>query len=220
MENIFYSIIKSDCQEISSSLNENGLLEFTIPKNCTDEEFSKYFRSLGTEEHSKIADKQKKSKEVFRKKVNKMIDKYRKEFDLPFMIDLRIQSKTQKINDCNGEFHGWVYESNLMIISILQYFPDELVEKIIRYTVYLIACQYEESYSKIKYMSVGALEFPDGEESIKQQYEVPEEAKYHVSVPYSKIKKMETDYKAACNQFSGDLKKHPIHYIQDPYINK
>lgn len=209
MENIFYSIIKADCQEINSSLNENGLLELTIPKNCTDEERSKYFRSLGAEERSKIADKQKKAKEAFRKKVNKMIDKYKKEFNLPLMIKLRLQNKTEKLNNCSVELHGLVFDSNLSIISILQYFPDELVEKIIRCTVYMIACQYEELCSQIKGISTGMFKFPDGEIE-SNTYEVSEEAKYRISVPYSEIEKIKADYEAACYQFREDLKKRQL----------
>lgn len=213
MENIFYSIIKADCQEISSSLNENGLLEFTIPKNCTNEELSKYFRSLGVEEHSKIADKQKKAKEVFRKKVEKMIDKYRKEFDLPFIIRLRLQNETKKLNDCNVDLHGIVFTGHLSIVSILQYSPDELVEKIIRCTVFMIACQYEERCSQIKGMTTSVFMFPDGEIENSTYFEIPEDTKYRISVPYSKIEKINTDYEAACNQFLENLDKRPINYI-------
>lgn len=212
MENIVYSIIKADCQEISSSLNENGLLEFTIPKNCTDEEFSRYLCSLGAEERSKITDKQKKTKEAFRKKVNEMIDKYKKEFDLTLFIKLRLQNKTKKVNDYNVQIQGIEFNGNLSIISILQYFPDELVEKIIRCTVYMIACQYQELYSQVKGMSVGTFKFPD-EEIESKTYKISEEEKYRIPVPYSEIEKIKTDYEAACNQFFEDLDKHPISYI-------
>ena len=138
-----------------------------------------------------------------------MVNKYTKEFELPFEIKRRIQSKTKKLNDCNDEFHGWVYESNLLIKSLLQYLPDKLVEKIIRYTVYLIAWQYEESYRQVKTMSIGSFEYPDGVKSITH-FKVAEEAKYHISVPYSEIKKMESAYKVACKQIIEDLEKRPI----------
>lgn len=212
MENIFYSIIKADCQGISSSLNENGLLEFMIPKDCTDEEFSKYLCSLGAEECGKIADKQKKTKKVFRKKVDIMIDKYKKEFDIKLMINLRLQNKTKKLNDYNVQVQGIEIYGNLSVSSILQYFPDELVETIIRGSVYMIACKYEELCSQIKGVSVGVFQFPD-EEIKNGTYQIQEEAKYHISVPYSEIEKIMADYKAACNQLFEDLKKRPINYI-------
>ncbi len=210
MKNIFYSIIKADCQEISSSLNDNGLLEVTIPKNCTNEELSKYFYNFGEEEQSKIVDKQKKAKEVFRKKVKKMIEKYRKEFDLDLIISLRIQNDTKKLNDCRVEVHGISFDSNLLVSSFLQYSPDELVEKMIRSTVFEIACQYAELWDKIKSMSAGVFE-PSGGET-KTQYKVSEKGKYRVSVPDSEIKKINEDYETACKQIVEDLSKRSIRY--------
>ena len=64
MANIFYSLIIEDCQEIRSSVKENGLLELVIPKECSSKEFTDYFRSLDL---VAIADKQAKEKEKFRK---------------------------------------------------------------------------------------------------------------------------------------------------------
>lgn len=210
MESIFFSVIKEDCQEVSSSQKENSLLEVVAPKNCTDREILKYIKSLNPEEYSKIVDKQKKTKEAFRKKVNKMIDKYREEFNLPFLISLRLQTKTKKLNDCNVELHGIVFEGHLSIAVILQYFPDELVEKIIRCTVYMIACEYEDLFSKIKGLTVGALSFPDGEiESVKYS-DIPEEAKYRISVEYSEIQKIKSDYNLAVKQVLDEMKRQTI----------
>lgn len=73
MDNLFFRVTKEDCQEVSSSQNENGLLEIVAPKNCDDKEIIKHIMGLGTTEY----DKQKRAKEAFRKKVSKMIDKYR-----------------------------------------------------------------------------------------------------------------------------------------------
>ena len=133
-------------------------------------------------------------------------------FDLTLFIKLRLQNKTKKVNDYNVQIQGIEFNGNLSIISILQYFPDELVEKIIRCTVYMIACQYEELYSQVKGMSVGTFKFPDGESESKT-YKIPEEEKYRISVPYSEIEKIKADYEAACNQFLEDLDKRPISYI-------
>lgn len=93
MANIFYSIVKTDCQEIESSLNENDILEFTIPNNCTDGELSRYFCSLGVKKLVEINRKQRETLSDFREKVKGMIDKCAEEFDLPFFIVPTLQTR-------------------------------------------------------------------------------------------------------------------------------
>ncbi len=206
MDSLFFSVIKEDCREVSSSQNENGLLEIVAPKNCDDKAIIKHIMGLGTVEH----DKQKKAKEAFRKKVSEMIDKYKEEFNLPFIIRLRLQAKTKKLNDSSVERHGIVFEGNLSIAAILQYFPDELVEKIIRCTVYMIACEYEERSFEIKSLSVGTRSFPDGNIESSEHFEVPEEAKYSISLEYSEIQKIKSDYESAVKQILDGMKRQPI----------
>lgn len=206
MDSIFFSVIKEDCQEVSSSQNENGLLQIVVPQNSNDREIVKYIKSLGNE----VYDKQKKEKEAFRKKVSKMIDKYKEEFNLPFMIKLRIQAKTKKLNDSSVESHGIVFEGNLSIAAILQYFSDELVEKIIRCTVYMIACEYEERSFEVKGVSAGTRSFPGGKIESSEHFEVPEEVKYSISLEYSEIQKIKSDYESAVKEIIDGMKKQPI----------
>lgn len=213
MANIFYSIVKTDCQEIKSSLNENGLLEFTVPKNYTDGGASKYFDSLSKEERSEIVNKQKKTLKVFREKVEKMIDKYAKEFDLPIRINLKLLTKTKKLNDCNIQGPPIDLHGNLSIVAILQYFPDGLVEKIMRCTVLTLACEYEKCCSQIRNMPDGEIKYPDGEVIIVPQ-KIPEWAEYRISIPDSEVEHINADCRAACAQFEADYHKRPIGYMK------
>ncbi|MDD2978775.1 MAG: hypothetical protein PHN80_02265 [Hespellia sp.] len=206
MDSLFFSVIKEDCQEMSSSQNESGLLEVVAPKNCDDKEIIKHIMGLGTTAH----DKQKNAKEAFRKKVSKMIDKYKEEFNLPFIIKLRLQTKTKKLNDCNVECHGIVFEGNLLIAAFLQYFPDELVEKIIRCTVYMMACEYEERTFELKSLTIGTLSFPDGKIESSEHFDLPEDAKYSISLEYSEIQKIKSDYELAVKQIVDGMKRKPI----------
>ena len=86
MDSILFRIHKKDCKEVSSSIAENGFLEITVPKTDTaDTALNKYLRDLSGEKRDEIVTLQKKNNEAFRKKVKKLIDKYQKEFDLPFV---------------------------------------------------------------------------------------------------------------------------------------
>lgn len=73
---------------MSSSQIENGLLEIVMPKNYDDIEFLNYIKDLSKVEYNKILDKQEKVKKVFRENIKKLINKYKKEFKLPFTIRL------------------------------------------------------------------------------------------------------------------------------------
>lgn len=209
-ESMFFSVIKEECQEMSLSQKENGLLEIVLPKSCDDKELSKYINGLGMEEYNKIVDKQKKSKEVFRKNVAKLIEKYKKEFNLPFEIKLRLQTKSNKLNDCNVEVHGIVFKGNMSIATLLQYFPDDIVEKIIRCTVYMIACEYEELFGRINGITMGVLEYTDSESEHCYYSEIEEEKKYRISLETSEIQKIKSDYELAVKQLFEEMKKKPI----------
>lgn len=210
MESVFFTVIKEDCHEVSLSQKENGLLEIVILKECDDKEAVKYLCSLDAEECKKIVDKQKKAKEVFRNKVKILIDKYAEEFTLPFSIKFRIQTISKKINDCNVELHGNIFEGNLSIYAVLQFFSDEIVEKIIRNTVYSMACKYEIKYSEIKYSITNVINLKDRTIESSSYAEIPEELKYRVSLEYSEIKKIEADYDSAVKIVIDVLKKQPI----------
>lgn len=215
MTKIFCSIIETDCKEIKSSINEeNGFLEFTAPKNCTGGEVSEYFHSLSEEEHSEIANKQKKSQKVFRKKVREMIDKYAKEFDLPLRIELTIRAQTKRMNCYSIRQEGIDFHGNLSIMYAWQYFPDELVEKVMRGSVFGLAREYENLWSQIKGMRSGTARFPDGETESEKIYAIPEEEKYHISIPDSEIENINADYKAARSQFREDYFKYRIGYMR------
>jgi len=210
MENIFFSVIKEGCKEVSSSLKENGLLEIIMPKDCSDEHYKNFFEGLGVDECNKIVDKQKKAKEVFRNKVKNMIDKYRDELNLPFMINLRIMANTKKLSDCNVELNGIIFEGNILFSAILQYFSDELVEKIIKSEVVSIACEYETQFSMIKGVIVNRIDLKNGKNESSKYEGVPEEIKYRNPLEYSEIRNIKADYVSAVRIIVDDLRKQAI----------
>lgn len=214
MDSMFYRVIKEDCQKMSFSQKENGLLEIVMPKDYDNKELSKFISGLGSEEYSKIVDKQKKAKEVFRNKAKQMIDKYREEFKLPFLINLRIQTKTKKFNDCSVELHGIVFEGHLSLVFFLQYFSDELLEKIIRCTVFIMACEYEQRFSELDVVTTNVFNISDGGIKRINCTKIPKEAKYRITLEYSEIEKIKADYDAAYKQILDDMKKYPIMYTR------
>ena len=198
---IFVRIKREDCQSIISSQLDSGLLEIVIPKNCAESEINKHLNSIRSE-FAAIGVKQKEETEIFRKKVKKLIDQYAKEFELHFLIKLRLQKKTKKLNDCNVEVHGVVFQGNVSLMAILQFVDDTILERIVRYTVYDMACQYEQLWSEIKERRSTVLLFPDNEVIEETRYDIPEAAKYHIAVPYSEIQKIQSDYYDAVKQFA------------------
>lgn len=210
---IFLSIRKEDCQEITSSQLDNGLLEIVGPKSCSDAELSKYLSSISSE-LSAIEKKQKKKTEVFRKKVKQLIDKYEEEFKLNVFVKLRLQEKTQKLNDCNLNLYGIEFEANVALMAALQYVPEDIAEKIIRYTVYDLACMYEQRCSEIKGFTASTIRFTESDVINESKVEVPEKAKYMITMPYSEIEKIQEDYKDAVKQFCDYLKKNHIASIK------
>lgn len=210
MESIFFSVVKQDCQEVSALQKENGLLEIIIPSDYDNNELGKYFNSLDEEEYNKIVDKQKKAKEVFRKNVNKMINKFRDEFKLPFNIKLRIQTKTKKLSDWNIDVHGIFFEGNLSLIALLQYFSDELVEKIVRNTVLSIAREYEIKVSRIQGVATCNVDFINGEIESNEFYGDLQNINYKIPLKYDEIREIISDYETGAGQIIKDMKKQPI----------
>ncbi len=211
MYNIFFRIKKTDCEDISYKFEKNGLLEITVPRASGNAEINDFFRNLGAEQLEELADKQKKYKEAFRKKTKKKINKYLKEFDLPFLVDLQLRNQTKKLNDCHVDVHGIVIEGKMLLVSVLQFVSDEIVDKIVRCTVYMLACDYENVSNNMKSITVAVNKFPEEIENISEtHYEVPKEMKYEITIPYDEIKKIQANYEEAVKQFVSEMKADPI----------
>lgn len=177
---IFFRIKNEDCQEITSSQLDNGLLEIVAPKNCSKSELNQYLNSIRSE-LDVIENKQKKATENFRKKTKQLIEKYKEEFNLNLRINLRIQTKTKKLNDCHVEAHGISFDTNMSLVTYLQFVSDDILEKIVRCTVYDAACQYENLCSE-----------------------------YRIPISNDEFQKMISDYNDAAKHFNDFLKKDPV----------
>ena len=210
---IFVRIEKDDCQEITSSQLENGLLEIVAPKNCSDADLNKYLNGLESE-FCIIEKQQKKATKIFRKKVIQLIDKYKEELNLNFSIELRLQTKTKKLNNCNVAVHGIMFIGHMTFIAILQYASDDVLEKIVRYTMYDLACQYEQLWSEINEVTMCSFKYPDGEGFTAYSSEIPQEAKYQITISYSELQNIQSEYDEAVKQFCDYMKKNPIGTIR------
>lgn len=207
---VFFRIKNENCKEVTLSQLENGILEIIAPKDYGNAEIKKYLNDHAAE-LAVIEDKQKKATENFRKKVKKLIDDYSDEFKLNFVTKLRLQVKTKKLNEGKVELHGILFEGNLALMSATQFIPDEVVEKIVRYTVYTMACQYEQIWSEIKGFKVGSFKFPDIGDVTETHYGVEESGKYHITMPYEEIQKIQEDYKEAVKQFCEYMDDNPTY---------
>lgn len=210
MDRMFFYVKNEESEELSSSQKEDSLLEIVVPTKCDDKTILEYIKSLGKEEYNEIVYKQNKAKEVFRKKVNKIIKKCKEKFKLPFVIYLRIPSKPKKLIEYNLESHGIIFEGNISISVIFQYFSEELIEKIIRYLVYMIACEYERKVGLAKDVMFICSEYPDGEIKNVICCDELEEGKYHVVLGNNEIQEIKSDYELAIKQISSDMKNRPI----------
>ena len=209
MVGLFLGITRADCKEVSSSIKENGLLEITAPKNCTDKKISEHLRTLDIDA---ILEKQKKAKETFRKKIKKLIAKYAKEFDIPFPIDLRFIAKPKYL--CNGEaeVNGIIFSGRVSFVTVLQFCPDAMVEKLVKYAVYMVAIRYEEICCNNPSFSVKTHDMMSGEDTLVGSIDVPE-SKYSINLKPSEVKKLQADYNEAVNQFHKEMEKQFISYI-------
>lgn len=208
MGNIFFNIIKKDCQEVSSYQKDNGLLDIVTPIEYDDNEVINYIKNL--DEYNFVVDKQKKAKEVFRKKVRKLIDKYSVEFNLPFYSKLRIQEKSNKLNICNLEVQGIVFEGIISISAIMQFFSDEIIEKIIKFSVYIIACKYEKLLSELGGVVVCSLNSRDKDAEYTRYEEIPEEKKYKISLENNEVEIIKSEYEFAFKEIIDYLKTQSI----------
>lgn len=81
--------------------------------------------------------------------------------------------------------HEITFYGSFSITSVLQYFPDELVETLIRGTVFILACEYKEQWEE-----------------------------YHIPISASEVERMDADYRVARNQIVDDYTKHPIYCFE------
>ena len=196
---------------MSSSIAENGRLEITVPKTDTaDTALNKYLRDLSGEKRDEIVTLQKKNKEAFRKKVKKLIDKYQKDFDLPFVTTLQIRQQTKKLNDCRVELHGIVFEGKMLLAPPLQYMSDDVIKKIVRCTVYILAVDYETKWSKINSITVGTGKYPYMNSFKTESAPVAKEEKYRIQYPYNEINLIKADYEKAIKQYIDEMNRAPI----------
>ena len=205
-----FRIIKTDCKEISYAVADNGLMDITAPSDCGNFDISAFFNSLGQAKIDEIADKQKKYKEKLRKKLHKQIKEYADEFKLPFTIDLQLRNKTKKLNDSHVEVYGISFEGKMQLAAVLQYLPEDIVDGIVRFSVYDMAIDFENVCSQITGVKVGSFQYPDVENAKEEHYGKPDEAKYQISMTHDQIKKIQVDYQNAVKQFMAEMEKNPI----------
>lgn len=211
MSTVFLSITKADCDEISYTLAKNGLMEITIPLDRDNDDVNTFLHDIDVTNLYKIADKQKKCTEAFRKKVKKMIDKCRKDFDLPIDIDLQLRVNTKKLCDGHVDVHGIVFDGKMLLASNLQYFSDDIVGKIVRYAVFVVACDYESKWSRINSVdvSIGKMS-TEFEPEREEHYAIPQKEKYRITMSPDEVKGIRSDLEKAFDQFQKVMKKTPI----------
>ena len=152
-----------------------------------------------------IADKM---KEAFREKVLKIIDEMKKEFDLKLYTTLTIKSNTRELCKAHAEVHGIDISGKIMINSILQDFSDDVVEKVIKSSVYMLAQDYEDKCSKVTSVKVGSADLSAGEIKSSTMATLPAEIKFRLNVSRQEYLKIDEDYAAAIKQINEELKKY------------
>lgn len=188
---IFLQIKKRNCQEITSSQLDNGLLEVVVPENCSNSDIDQYVDGIISSEFAVIENKQKKATEMFQKKAEQLIEKYKKHFNLNLQISLCIQTNPQKLNDCRVEFHETSFDANMSLTKYLQFVSDDILEKVVRLTVFDIACEYEtlcRNYSK--------------------------DYKYKLIMPDDELETMKSDCYDVEEQLNDFIKRDPIFSIR------
>lgn len=210
MGNIYISIIRKNCKEISSVLNDNGLLEVTVPQKFSDASITKYFRDIDADKYEEIVKIQKKGSTAFRTKVQDLVEKYRNEFKLDFIIKTRLPKKMHNIEDYHLECHGIVFEGRFSISLIFQFYSDELLEKMVKYYVYKIANEYEVQCERITGMTVGVIE-SDGNTSKSKISDVG--PVYRIPISYEELDTLERDFISSFNEFVEGYNKNPVYSI-------
>ena len=147
------------------------------------------------------------TKEAFREKATKLIDKVKKEFGITIHTKLTIKSRSKELCKGRAEVSGIVFTGNIMLCDVLIGFSDEVVEKAIRYAVYMMAIDYENKCSEIKGVSMKTADFPDGKEKDSVLMEVPAELKFQLNVSHQEYMKIVDDFNSAIKQINGELSK-------------
>ena len=148
-----------------------------------------------------------KNKDDFRKKVLKMIDEFSEGFDLKLFTKLTLKSNTHELCKSHVEVHGIDISGKIMINSILQDFPDDVVEKVIKSAVYMLAQDYEDKCSKVTSVKVGSADLSAGGIKSSTMATLPAEIKYRLNVSHQEYLKIVEDYDAAIKQINDELKK-------------
>lgn len=209
MRNMYFSIVKGNGTEVSCGVCDNGILEFQVPHNLDRKEITKILCNLKAEECNEIIGIQKKEKEKFRKKVNQMIDVYKKEFNLQFGINLRLQSKPKKLMNSQFDIYGIIPEGLITIGDILQFYPDDIVKKIVRFAVSAIAIQCENKFRKINAMETTCVSVSNGDMKKHTSY-IAENEKYHLPLSKNMMKAIENECIEAIYKVCDDMKEYPI----------
>lgn len=148
-----------------------------------------------------------KNKDAFRKKVLKMIDEYSEGFNLKLITTLTIKSNTRELCKSHVEVHGIDISGKIMINSILQDFSDDVVEKVIKCAVYMLAQDYEDKCSKVTDIKVGVADLSAKKIESSTIGILPAEIKYRLDISRQEYLKIVKDYDAAFKQINDELKK-------------
>lgn len=148
-----------------------------------------------------------KMKEAFREKVLKIIDEMKKEFDLKLYTTLTIKSNTRELCKAHAEVHGIDISGKIMLCAILQEFSDDILDKVIRYAVYMLAVDCEDKCSRIKGIKACLVAYPDTEVKSTYTADAPEGLKYCLNVTHQEYLRIVDEYNAAIKQINEELKK-------------
>lgn len=88
--------------------------------------------------------------------------------------------------------------------------PDDVIEKIVRCTVYMLALDYENKWSEINSITVGTGKYPDMDSFETKSATVSKEEKYRILYPYNEINLIKADYEKAIKQYIDEMNRAPI----------
>ena len=205
--------LDENCKEISSVIEESGLLVVTAPKGIGNEKLNEFLLGFTSEELRKIKHIQDKNKEIFRKKSHNMIKKSEEELKLPFGVSLQIRTQTKKLFDCRTEIYGITFGGIMLLAAPLQYMQDSIVERIVRYSVYLMACNYQKQWSRINTINTSIGIYPDFTPEKVESITVSDEDRYKIPVSEKTIKEIKSDYEKAVKELIDEMDKKPISYF-------
>lgn len=215
MHRLLYRLYKADCDAISSIIKDDeGVLEVTAPKMCSEDEIKRYLSSVNARQISGLIRNHKKHNKAFRKVVNDMINKYIKEYELPITsITLRLSLKTNKMLNYGVSVYGWMSEGYLSLPAFLEYYPAKLVDTIVRCGVACIAVEYEHQMHSVKECR-SILEPVVGTNEVRIRYvPVKVEDKYTVPFDNDELDMIIGNYLYVASYVANDNKVHPMLYM-------